>query len=42
MSDADGEYRSNSFDEVLKNRKIRIFQSIPHTPQQNGWAEQLM
>jgi len=42
MSDAGGEYRSNTFDEVLKNRGIRIFQSTPHTPQQNGWTERLM
>jgi len=32
MLDASGEYRSNTFDEVLKNKGIRIFQSTPHIP----------
>jgi len=42
MLDAGREYRSNAFDEVLKNREIRIFQSASHIPQQNGWAERLI
>ena len=42
MSDAGGEYRSNAFDEVLKNREIRIFQSVSYIPQQNSWAERLI
>jgi len=42
MLNAGGEYRSNVFDEVLKNRGIRIFQSIPYTPQQNDQVERLM
>jgi Integrase core domain len=39
MSDTGGEYKSEAFDVVLHNKGIRILQSIPHTPQQNGCAE---
>jgi len=39
MSDGRGEYKSVAFDEMLKNRGIRILQSAPHTPQKNGHAE---
>jgi len=30
--DGGGEYKSKAFDEVLKNRGIKILQSTPHTP----------
>ena len=42
MSDAGGEYKSKAFDSMLKEQGIRILQSAPHTPQQNGCAEQFM
>ena len=42
MSNAGGEYKSKVFDKLLLDNGIRIFQSAPHTPQQNGRAEQLM
>jgi len=42
MSDGGGEYKSKAFDEVLKNRGIKILQSIPHTLQKNSQAEHLM
>ena len=40
MSDAGGEYKA--FDLMLKEQGIHILQSAPHTPQQNGHAEQFM
>ena len=39
MSDAGGEYKSNTFIKMLKDEGIEILQSIPHTHQQNGRAE---
>jgi transposase InsO family protein len=39
MSDAGGEYKSEAFDAILCDKGIRILQSVPHTPQQNGCAE---
>ena len=39
MSDAGGEYKSNEFDAFLKGQGIKILQSVPHQPQQNGRAE---
>ena len=42
MSDAGGEYKSREFDDLLKGKGIWIFQSAPHTPQQNGHAEHFM
>ena len=42
MSNAGGEYKSKAFDKLLLDNGIRVFQSAPHTPQQNGRAEQLM
>ena len=32
MSDAGGEYKSDAFDEMLKDRGIKILTSTPHTP----------
>ena len=42
MSNAGGEYKSKAFDKLLLDNGIRVFQSAPHTPQQNGRAKQLM
>lgn len=42
MSDAGGEYKSDAFDALLRERGIQILQSAPHTPQQNGRAERFM
>ena len=42
MSDAGGEYKSDTFLKTLKDAGIKILQSVPHTPQQNGRAECFM
>jgi transposase InsO family protein len=42
MSDAGGEYKSDTFLKTLKDVGIKILQSTPHTPQQNGYAECFM
>ena len=42
MSDAGGEYKSEAFITTLKDVGIRILQSAPYTPQQNGRAERFM
>jgi transposase InsO family protein len=42
MSDAGGEYKSDMFDNMLCNQRIKILTSTPHTPQQNGRAERFM
>jgi hypothetical protein len=42
MSDARGEYKSDTFLKTLKDVGIKILQSAPHTPQQNGHAEHFM
>ena len=42
MSDIEGEYKSDAFDLMLKNKGIKILQSTPHTPQQNGCAERFI
>jgi transposase InsO family protein len=39
MSDAGGEYKSDAFLSVLKAKGIKILQSVPFVPQQNGRAE---
>jgi len=39
MSDAGGEYKSQEFDDFLKSKGIKILQSVPHQPEQNGRAE---
>jgi transposase InsO family protein len=39
MSDASGEYKSDTFLGILKAKGIKILQSVPFTPQQNGRAE---
>ena len=40
MSDAGGEFKSDEFINELENLGIKILQSAPRTPQQNGRAEQ--
>jgi len=42
MSDARGEYKSDTFLKTLKDAGIKILQSALHTPQQNGHAECFM
>ena len=39
MSDAGGEYKSGEFTRILHSKGIKILQSAPYTPQQNGRAE---
>jgi hypothetical protein len=42
MSDAEGEYKLDLFDNMLRDQGIKILTSTPHTPQQNGRAEHFM
>ena len=42
MSDAGGEYKSKAFEKMLKDRGIKILQSIPYAHQQNGRAERII
>ena len=42
MSDAGGEYKSDAFLKHFKDAGIKVLQSAPHTPQQNGPAEHFM
>ena len=39
MSNASREYKSNLFDRALLKKGIKIYQSAPWTPMQNGHAE---
>ena len=39
MSDAGREYKSNIFNRALLEKGIKIYQSAPQTPMQNGHAE---
>src|SRR5258708_15398041 len=39
MSDAGGEYKSQEFDDFLKSKGIKVLQSVPHQPKQNGCAD---
>jgi len=39
MSDAGGEYKSTAFLKALNEQGIKVLQSAPHTPQQNGHTE---
>ena len=41
MSDASREYKSDLFNRALLEKGIKIYQSAPWTPMQNGCAEQL-
>ena len=40
-TDNGGEYLSREFQEFLKSKGIRHELTIPHTPEQNGVAEQM-
>ena len=42
MSDFDGEYKSTVCNDLLKGEGIRIYNSAPHIPQQNGCTERFM
>ena len=42
MSDAGGEYKSDTFLKTLKDVGIKILQSALHIPQQNSCAEHFM
>ena len=42
MSDGGGEFKSEEFDNALKELCIKILQSIPRQPQQNGRAERFI
>jgi transposase InsO family protein len=42
MSDAGGEYKSDVFNNMLRDQRINILTSTPHIPQQNGRAERFM
>ena len=39
MSDASREYKSDLFDRALLEKGIKIYQSAPRTPMQNGRCE---
>ena len=42
ISDAREKYKSDVFDALLKQHGIKILQSTPHAPQQNGYAERFI
>jgi len=42
MLDGSSKYKLVAFDKILKNREIKILQSILYMPQQNGHSEQLI
>ena len=42
MSDAGGEYKSKAFRQLMHDQGIHIYESAPHTPQQNGCAERFI
>ena len=42
ISDFGGEYKSTTYDDLLKGEGIRIYNSAPHIPQQNGCTERFM
>ena len=39
MSDQGGEYKSKAFEKLMHDNGIHVYDSVPHTPQQNGRAE---
>jgi len=41
MSDTGGEYKSDLFDQALLEKGIKIYQSAPRTPMQNGRTKRL-
>ena len=42
MSDFSGEYKSATYNNLLKGEGIRIYNSAPYIPQQNGHTERFM
>ena len=42
MSNAGGKYKTDTFNALLKQHRIKILQSTLHTPQQNGCAKRFM
>jgi len=42
MSDAGGEYKSKAFGQLMHDQGIHVYESAPHTPQQNSHAEQFI
>ena len=42
MSNFGGEYKSAAYNDLLKGEGIRVYNSAPHVPQQNGHAERFM
>jgi len=42
MSDAGGEYKLKAFGQLMCDQGIHVYESAPHTPQQNGHAEQFI
>ena len=42
MSNAEGKYKSNAFNTLLKQHRIKILQSTPHIPQQNDCVERFI
>ena len=42
MFNTRGEYKSDTFDALLKQHRIKILQSASHIPQQNGHVEKFM
>ena len=39
MSDQGGTYKSKAFEQLMHDNGIHVYDSAPHTPQQNGCAE---
>jgi len=39
MSDVGREYKSKAFGQLMHDQGIHVYESAPHTPQQNGRAE---
>jgi len=42
MSDAGGEYKSKAFGQLMHDHGIHVYESTPHTPQQNRRAERFI
>ena len=42
MSDFGGEYKSTTYDDLLKGEGIRVYDSALHVPQQNACAKHIM
>ena len=42
MSNAGGEYKSKAFGQLMRDQGIHVYESAPHTPQQNSCAERFI